>query len=58
MDYEKLSSDKKQIILDLAVKAICLKPALAGIGERRELPQKVIDFAKTLAGSIKDSAVL
>jgi hypothetical protein len=57
MDYEKLSSDKKQIILDLAVKAICLRPALAGTGVREELPEKIINFAKTLADSIKDSAV-
>jgi hypothetical protein len=57
MDYEKLSSDKKRIILDLAVKAICLKPALGGIQAREELPRKIIDFAKTLANSIKDTPI-
>jgi hypothetical protein len=57
MDYEKLSSDKKQIILDLAVKAICLNPALAGTGAREKLPEKVMNFAKILANSIKDSAI-
>ncbi|MDR1099495.1 MAG: hypothetical protein LBL28_03350 [Treponema sp.] len=57
MDYEKLSSDKKQIILDLAVRAICLKPSLAGIQSPEELPEKITAFARTLAGSIEDSAV-
>jgi hypothetical protein len=57
MDYEKLSSDKKQIILDLAVKAICLRPALAGTGAREKLPEKIVKFAKALASSIKDSPV-
>jgi hypothetical protein len=30
---------------------------LAGTGVREELPEKIINFAKTLADSIKDSAV-
>jgi hypothetical protein len=57
MDYEKLSSDKKRIILDLAVKAVYLKPTLAGAHSQEELPEKIAAFARTLAGSIEDSAV-
>jgi hypothetical protein len=56
MDYEKLSSDKKQIILDLAVKALCLKPMLAGIQSNKEMPEKIADFAKMLAKLTKDPA--
>jgi hypothetical protein len=54
MNYEKLAPDKKQIILDLAVKAVCLRPGLAGNVSGRELPEKIAEFAKLLAESIRD----
>jgi hypothetical protein len=57
MDYEKLSSDKKQIILDLAIRAICLKPSLVSVQSPDDLPEKITAFARILAGSIEDSAV-
>jgi hypothetical protein len=54
MNYEMLASDKKQIILDLAVKAICLRPDLAAPAKGKELPEKVMDFARNLAASIEE----
>jgi hypothetical protein len=54
MDYETLSSDKKQIILDLAIKAVFLCPGLAGNTAGGEQPEKISEFARTLAKSIHD----
>ncbi|MDR0878440.1 MAG: hypothetical protein LBN21_10335 [Treponema sp.] len=57
MNFELLTVEKKMIILDLAVKAISLRPALAETASGSELPEKVIDFAKNLAESIEDAAL-
>jgi hypothetical protein len=54
MNFELLTVEKKMIILDLAVKAISLRPALAGAAPGKQLPEKVIDFAKNLAESIEE----
>ncbi|MDR0624719.1 MAG: hypothetical protein LBG10_09875 [Treponema sp.] len=57
MNYENLASDKKQIILDIAVKAISLRPGLAGKLPGKELPERIAEFAKILAESIPDPAI-
>lgn len=57
MNFELLTVEKKMIILDLAVKAVSLRPALAETASGNELPEKIIDFAKSLAESIEDTAV-
>jgi hypothetical protein len=57
MDYEMLTLEKKQIILDLALKADCLRPELAETPSGKELPERVVHFAKTLAESIQDPSV-
>jgi hypothetical protein len=56
MNYEKLASDKKQIILDIAVKALCLRPGLAGNLPGKALPERITEFAKILAESIEEPA--
>jgi hypothetical protein len=53
MNYESLSADKKQIILDLAKKAIHLRPGLAGAFSGREPAEEAANFAKHLAELIK-----
>jgi hypothetical protein len=57
MNYENLASDKKQIILDLAIKAVSLRPGLAGNLSGKELPERIVEFAKTLAEAIQDPAL-
>jgi hypothetical protein len=57
MNYEMLASDKKQIILDVAGKALCLRPGLAGNVPGKELPERIVEFAKILAESIKDPVI-
>jgi hypothetical protein len=54
MNFDLLSIEKKLIILDLAVKAVCLRPSLADTASGNGLPEKIIDFAKNLAESIEE----
>jgi hypothetical protein len=56
MNYEKLAADKKRIILDVAVRAVCLRPGLAGNLSGKELPERITELAKILAESIEDPA--
>jgi hypothetical protein len=53
MKYENLSADKKQIILDLAIKAIHLRPGLAGAFSGGEPMERAAGFAKHLAELIE-----
>jgi hypothetical protein len=52
MDYELLTSEKQRIIMDLAEKAIFLRPALASFSVK-SLNEKIEDFARTIARSIE-----
>jgi hypothetical protein len=54
MNFDLLSVEKKLIILDLAVKAVSMRPSLADTASGNGLPEKIIDFAKHLAESIDD----
>ncbi|MDR2371090.1 MAG: hypothetical protein LBD71_06390 [Treponema sp.] len=53
MDYELLTSEKQRIIMDLAEKAIFLRPALASFSVK-SLNEKIEDFAHAIARSIED----
>jgi hypothetical protein len=53
MDYELLTSEKQRIIMDLAEKAIFLRPALASFSVK-SLDEKIEDFARSIAESIED----
>jgi hypothetical protein len=52
MDYEMLSFEKKQFFLDLAGKAIWLRPTLARKSLDKKLPEKIKDLARDIAQSI------
>jgi hypothetical protein len=52
MDYDTMTDDKKRIVLDLADKAIGLRPGIAGVTYSEVLPDTVINFARNLARSI------
>jgi hypothetical protein len=54
MNYELLSSDKKQMFLDLANKAVILCPGLAGEASGRGQSEKISELAKTLAEYVRD----
>ena len=54
MNYEMLSAEKQRIFLDLAGKALYLRPALAEPSAGKELPEKIVEFAKILAASIAE----
>ncbi|MDR0602343.1 MAG: hypothetical protein LBG42_08175 [Treponema sp.] len=53
MDYETLTAEKQRIIMDLAEKAIFLRPALATFSDK-SLNEKIKDFARVIAESIED----
>jgi hypothetical protein len=57
MDYETLTLEKRRIIMDLAEKAILLRPALATFSEKK-LDEKIVDFAHVIAESIHDGSPL
>jgi hypothetical protein len=50
-----LTADKKYIILDLAGKAIRLRPELAKARPDGDLSERIADFARVIAKSIDDS---
>jgi hypothetical protein len=54
MNYEMLSFEKQRMLLDLAGRAIALRPALADSSPQEELNDKIACLAKTLAASIKE----
>ncbi|MDR1899632.1 MAG: hypothetical protein LBQ55_06470 [Treponema sp.] len=54
MDYDTMTDDKKHILLDLADKAIGLRPGIAGVSCGEILPDTVINFARDLARSIAE----
>jgi hypothetical protein len=57
MNYEKLTTDKKKIIFDLAIKAMYLRPGLAGLCSGGEPSEKAANLAKHLAELIETGAV-
>jgi hypothetical protein len=57
MDYELLTSEKQQIILDLAGKAMTLRPALADEYGNENFDQKIVDFARFIAKTIQEPTV-
>ncbi|MDR1287370.1 MAG: hypothetical protein LBK08_07155 [Treponema sp.] len=54
MDYEALTAEKRRIIMDLAEKAIFLRPALATFSDKN-LTEKIEDFARFIAESLTDA---
>ncbi|MDR1420415.1 MAG: hypothetical protein LBI86_08585 [Treponema sp.] len=54
MDYETLTAEKRRIIMDLAEKAILLRPALAS-PSGKSLSEKIEDFARFIAESLTDA---
>ncbi|MDR2160273.1 MAG: hypothetical protein LBP23_09450 [Treponema sp.] len=54
MDYDTMTDDKKRILLDLADRAIGLRPGIAGLAHGKTLPDMVINFARELARSITE----
>jgi hypothetical protein len=54
MDYDTMTDDKKHILLDLADKAIGLRPGIAGLSCGEVLPDAVTDFARSLARTIAE----
>jgi hypothetical protein len=56
MDFDTMSDEKKHILLDLADKAIGLRPGIAGLDYGEIFPDRVINFARDLARSIIEPA--
>jgi hypothetical protein len=54
MDYDTMTDDKKRIVLDLADKAIGLRPGIVGLDYGEILPDVVINFARSLTRSIAE----